>query len=116
VAVSIRAVLLLEGDGAADPDDYVVTRGLRIYDVQGAVGTPSLGGTTTTLQRQALGAGAFNAVSSALASDGVAGTVVRTTLLVPAQVVLAPTDVLRQDDDGAGRLLLYTGLIPLPLP
>jgi hypothetical protein len=109
MAVSIRAVLLLESEGLAN-ETYTAVRPFRIYDFHGVVSTQAA--TTTTLQRQALGAGAFNAVSSALSDNAAAGTVARTTTLVPAEDDVAPTDVLSVTNSGAGRQVTYTAIVP----
>jgi len=110
MAVETRAILVLESDGAANPDDYTVTRPFRVWDVHGVEAVNGLA--TTTISRQALGTGAFNALSSAISSGGGVGTLARTTLLAPAQYNCLPTDVLRILDAGAGRLLCYIKIIP----
>ena len=112
MAVIIRPVLLLESDAASSPDDFTATRPFRVYDAHGVVSTQGGGGDTTTVQRQPSAGGGFNAVSSALAADGAANTLVRTTQVAVAQDDFVVGDTFRVLNSGTGRLQVYTKIIP----
>jgi hypothetical protein len=77
----------------------------------------SVGGAfTVTLQRQAQGAGLFNAVSSALAAAS-SGDVARTTSIVAAQATCAAGDVLRALVSAGGGVVrgsLFVTIIQAP--
>lgn len=112
MALSVRAVLALEitptavGNGNSD---FAVARPFRIYDC-GVLCTITDGGGAATAQllRQALGAGAFNAITNAMACT-TASTVARTTTVTVAERDLVATDVLRLAlTGGTGNGLLGT--------
>jgi hypothetical protein len=74
--------------------DYTCTRGFEIVDVLAAMDASPIGGANTTLQRQALGVGAFNGVAGAI-NVGTVNQMVRADTFVDAQMTCAGTDILR---------------------
>lgn len=111
MATSFNRVLMISSNAANQNEDFVATRAFKVFDVSGVVVTQAA--TTTTAQRQALGAGAFNAISSALSDNAAAGTISRTTTLAAAQQTFAATDVLRFAGSGAGRQACYALIKPI---
>jgi len=88
--------------------DFVVSRALTVEDITIAATATQAGG-TIQLQRQALGAGAFNNVSNAIVCD-TAGVVTRAGTLANAEVAFASTDVARLAVAGAGTAGRIRGL------
>jgi hypothetical protein len=94
MATTIRANLYLEMKMTVQNEDYTITRPFTVADVHLATTTGAMG-ETVTVSRQALGAGMFNALSSAMACADSLGTLARSTLVAVAQKTLAITDVIR---------------------
>lgn len=113
MAIAIVDVLLLESDGAAQNEDWTANRPLRIYDAIGIGATQGV--TTTTVQRQALGAGAFVAVTDAMTDNVAPGTINRALSIAPAQDDVVATDVIRCAGSGVGRQAVYIKVIPRAL-
>lgn len=97
----LRLVITLAAAGNGD-SDVTMTRNLEVADISVlCTATDSGGNATLTLARQALGAGGFNALSSAMACTTV-NALARTTVITVAQQTLANTDVLRATIASAG--------------
>ena len=105
-----RAVMIFDfapvtppGAGATVTADVTCARGFDLIDAH-ALATATVAGSTATLARQALGAGAFVTCSTAIAM-ATDGTVTRQVAgMVTAQRVFVSTDVFRCSfiDGGAG--------------
>lgn len=119
---STRALLMLDLVMAAagnGDSDVTMLRPLAIVEVAVlCTATDSGGNATMQLFRQALGAGGFNAVSSAI-SCFTLNAIGRTTQVVVAQRTLAATDVLRATIASAGggtangRMFIYVNPLPI---
>jgi hypothetical protein len=94
-------------------EDYTVTRPFHVAEVVVQPRASPGGAVTTVLERQALGAGAFNAVTNAMVTDTL-DVVARPTSIIVAQSAFDPTDVLRLNV-GAG-VLVNSRLFALPRP
>lgn len=117
MALSIRSVLLLDmTPGAAGPGntDHTITRPFTVCDAW-VIGTAVQAGGTIQASRQALGAGAFNTVTDAIACAAVDAKSAA-AVITQAQVNFAVSDVLRCVVAGVatnGRMFLncYPGVI-----
>ena len=74
--------------------DYTATAPLVLTDCH-TVATATQGAGTAQLQRQALGSGAFNAMTTAALAMDTTSNLIRTTTIVAAERTVAPTDVVR---------------------
>ena len=100
----------------AQNEDFTATRAGLVIDAW-LTSVAGAGGDTVTVQRQALGAGAFNAVSSAMACADALGTIARTTLAAVAQDAIAATDVVRAAGSAVGtRGNVYIPVLFAALP
>jgi hypothetical protein len=118
MAVNIRAVLLLESNMATVPDTYTCTRPLGFFDVHAQVTTQGVVDDATVVERQAGGAGGFNAASGVMTeTNGAVGTLVRVASMVTAQDVWVPTDVIRVNHavGNTVRANHYLAIIPRPI-
>jgi hypothetical protein len=88
MATTIRANLYLEMKMTVQNEDYTITRPFTVADVHLATTTGAMG-ETVTVSRQALGAGMFNALSSAMACADSLGTLARSTLVAVAEAFTA---------------------------
>lgn len=105
MSMPIKVPLILDvtldqaGNGNSD---NVVTRPFSVIDVHNiCTATDSGGNATLTVTRQALGAGGFNALSSAM-NCFTLNALTRTTVVTVAERTLSPTDVLRSTIASAG--------------
>lgn len=102
------------GAGGTVTVDYTVLRPFVVTDFT-CLCLATVGGSTAQLSRQALGTGAFNTVTNAVAIATIS-LIARTTTLTVAQYIVAVTDVLRVsfvDGGGAGALGRgFTYLLP----
>ncbi len=116
MATGIQVPYIVELDIIADATagfDYELIHGGTIVSVE-VYSTATNGGATATLSRQALGAGAFTAITAALAATPV-NTVTDAATLVLAQSVCAATDVLRVTTAGAAdRCKVFVTLLAPP--
>lgn len=110
MATSDTRLQTIRSTGVNQNEDFVAVRSFKIFDIVAIVVTQAA--TTTTAQRQALGAGAFNAVSNAMTDNAAAGTVTRAATLAPAEDDFAATDVLRFAGSGAGRQQMWALVLP----
>jgi hypothetical protein len=118
-----KAILVLDivqtvpGNGNTDVS---VTRPYKVLDANCLCTASQTGGTTVvTVQRQALGAGSFNALSSAMACATISN-IARTTTVTVAERILAATDVIRAAMSGETGGSTATGntiirVQPLPI-
>lgn len=115
---NFRGSLLLDatpGGAGAGNTDFLVSRPFGISDVEVVASAVQAGGTMQFL-RQVQGAGAFTAVSNAIACDTV-GAVTRLGTLDQAQNLFDIGDVLRMTLAGVatnGRAFLSTWARPIP--
>jgi hypothetical protein len=104
MATGIQNSIIIEIDVTADATGtngptYIVPRTGEIINAW-AVATATSGGGTMTIQRQALGAGSFNAASGAI-TCAVSNALSFAGSLITAQTSCASTDVLRIVANGA---------------
>jgi hypothetical protein len=112
----IRASLILQITMTAQNEDFTAARPFDIIDCWTRTIAGAGGGDTTTLERQALGVGAFNAVSSTIVTANVANAVVRTVTLVDAQAHVVATDVIRAAGSAAAtRAEVFVTILPDPI-
>lgn len=115
MSTSIRDCLVIEMISEAQNEDYTATRPGDVVDVH-LTSIAGMMGETITLQRQALGAGAFNAITGALACADALGTLARTALVAVAQDAVVATDVLRAAGSGATtRARTIIQFLPSPI-
>lgn len=119
MATSDDPVYMIEFTAAvtAAPEDYVAVRPFTIFDAHCVVTTQGDLNGAIILQRQALGAGAFNAATGNIVpSNGAAGAVTRLSdIVVAAQQNFVATDVLRLTEAvevGAGVFDTFVKVIP----
>lgn len=121
MAASIRAVLCVEFvqsaaaiAGATVNTDLTATRPFAIYETT-VLPLAASAGSTAQISRQALGAGAFNTVTNAMAA-AVAGTLARTTTVTVAERTVSVTDVLRMvtvdGGPGGANAVGYVRILP----
>lgn len=110
MATGMFATLVIASDGTAVDDTYTAVRPFRVIDAFGIVTNQVA--STTTVQRQALGAGALNDVSSAITDNAAAGTLARTASVAPAQAAFVATDVMQFTSSGLGRQRMFVEVIP----
>lgn len=96
----LRPILILDSRPSAaitaSPTtvDFASTRAMGLIDVH-TVATATQGGGTAQPQRQALGSGAFNAMTTAALACDTTSALTRTVTIVAAERTVAATDVIR---------------------
>jgi hypothetical protein len=96
----LKPVLLLDASPTAaltaSPTtvDFTATCPMNLVDCH-AIATATQAAGTAQFQRQALGAGAFNAMTTAALAMDTVSALIRTTTIVAAERVIAATDVVR---------------------
>lgn len=122
MAASIRAFLMVEysmaaaGVGATVNTDLTSARPFDIVDAHCVPQATAGVSGTCAFQRQALGAGNFNAITNTMTAT-TASTVARTTTVTEAERTVSTTDVVRMavvDGGGGGgaRVRGYLHILP----